>query len=159
MPNSFVYLSCIQIALDPYCSSSASDLARSSILATISSTGLISPFPRGKSPSWICHVAVGAESKLTAEIEDLALQIPNLTSEQTPRGDEALVLSYINDHPEPRPAESDRVWRSHVHIGSELGLLDFAGAANASGWGWYYLLDEGAQLEQALINFALTVAT
>lgn len=99
------------------------------------------------------------ESQLTTEIEELALQIPNLTSEQTPRGDEALVLSYINDHPEPRPAESDRVWRSHVHIGSELGLLDFAGAATSSGWGWYYLLDEGAQLEQALIDFALAVAT
>ncbi|KAK6083623.1 seryl-tRNA synthetase [Seiridium cupressi] len=99
------------------------------------------------------------EATLKAEIEDLALQVPNLTSDQTPRGDEALVLSYINDHPEPWPAESDRVWRSHVHIGSELGLLDFAGAATASGWGWYYLLDEGAQLEQALINFALSVAT
>lgn len=98
------------------------------------------------------------EGRLTAEIEDLALQIPNLTSDETPRGDEALVLSYINDHPEPTPADSDRVWRSHVHIGSELGLLDFAGAATSSGWGWYYLLDEGAQLEQALINFALDVA-
>lgn len=98
------------------------------------------------------------EDRLTAEIEALALQIPNLTSEETPRGSEALVLSYINHHPEPQPAESDRVWRSHVHIGSELGLLDFSGAATASGWGWYYLLDEGAQLEQALIDFALTVA-
>ncbi|KAI0137439.1 hypothetical protein BJ170DRAFT_573047 [Xylariales sp. AK1849] len=99
------------------------------------------------------------ESRLTAEMEDLALAIPNLTGEQTPRGNEALLLSYINDHPKPQTAESDRVWRSHVHIGSELGLLDFTGAATASGWGWYYLLDEGAQLEQALINFALSVAT
>lgn len=99
------------------------------------------------------------EDVLTAEIEDLALAVPNLTSEQTPRGDEALVLSYINDHPEPRPAESDRVWRSHVHIGSELGLLDFTAAATASGWGWYYLLDDGARLEQALTNFALDVVT
>ncbi|KAK8094393.1 hypothetical protein PG997_001078 [Apiospora hydei] len=54
---------------------------------------------------------------------------------------------------------SDRVWRSHVHIGSELGLLDFAGAATSTGWGWYYLLDQGARLEQALIQFALAVAT
>ncbi|KAH6656447.1 hypothetical protein BKA67DRAFT_551944 [Truncatella angustata] len=100
-----------------------------------------------------------SENRLTTEIDDLALQIPNLTSEATPRGHEAVVLSYINDHPEPEPSASDRVWRSHVHIGSELGLLDFAGAATSSGWGWYYLLDDGAQLEQALINFALSVAT
>lgn len=100
-----------------------------------------------------------SEDRLTAEIQGLALAIPNLTSEQTPRGDEALVLSYINDHPEPRPDASDRVWRSHVHIGSELGLLDFAGAATSSGWGWYSLLDEGARLEQALIQYALAAVT
>lgn len=99
------------------------------------------------------------EARLTQEIESLAVAIPNLTSEDTPRGDEPRLLSYINDHPEPEPLQSDRVWRSHVHIGSELGLLDFAGAATATGWGWYYLLNEAAQLEQALIQYALTVAT
>lgn len=99
------------------------------------------------------------ESRLQGEIQTLALSLPNLTSDDTPRGDEPAVLSYINDHPEPAPESSDRVWRSHVHIGSELGILDFAGAATASGWGWYYLLHEGAQLEQALVSFALATAT
>ncbi|RYO93378.1 hypothetical protein DL762_001077 [Monosporascus cannonballus] len=100
------------------------------------------------------------EARLEAEMEDLALAIPNLTSAETPRGDEPRVLSYINDGgggDRPDPSSSDRVWRSHVHVGSELGLLDFAGAATSSGWGWYYLLDEGAQLEQALIQYALAV--
>ena len=101
------------------------------------------------------------EARLTTEMSDLALAIPNLTSEDTPRGDEPKILSYIN---EPHPLESvsrssDRIWRSHVHIGSELGILDFAGAATTSGWGWYYLLDEGAQLEQALISYALASVT
>jgi seryl-tRNA synthetase len=100
-----------------------------------------------------------AESSLAAEMQRLALAIPNLTSDVTPRGNEPLVLSYINDHPEPGPAISDRVWRSHVHIGAELGILDFAGAASTSGWGWYFLLDEAAQLEQALVNYALAAAT
>lgn len=99
------------------------------------------------------------EARLQAEIHALALALPNLTSDATPRGDEPLVLSYINDHPEPTPAASDRVWRSHVHVGTELGLLDFAAAGTASGWGWYYLLDEGAQLEQALVSYALATAT
>lgn len=99
------------------------------------------------------------EARLQAEIQSLALALPNLTSDTTPRGDEPVVLSYINDHPEPAPESSDRVWRSHVHIGSELGILDFAGAATASGWGWYYLLNEGAQLEQALVAYALATAT
>jgi seryl-tRNA synthetase len=98
------------------------------------------------------------EKVLMGEIDGMAAAIPNLTSEETPRGNEPVVLGYINDHPEPDPSISDRVWRSHVHIGSELGLLDFAGAATTSGWGWYYLLNEAAQLEQALVQYALSVA-
>lgn len=92
-------------------------------------------------------------------MEALALAIPNLTSDETPRGSEPRVLSYINDHPEPEPALSDRVWRSHVHVGSELGILDFAAAGRTSGWGWYYLLDDAAEMEQALVSYALTAAT
>ncbi|KAI1496281.1 hypothetical protein F5X99DRAFT_82445 [Biscogniauxia marginata] len=109
------------------------------------------------------------EARLTTEMSDLALAIPNLTSDMTPRGDEPVVLRYINEHLCPEPSspvpdddpdsDSDRVWRSHVHIGSELGILDFAGAATSSGWGWYYLVGEGAQLEQALIQYALSVVT
>ncbi|KAI0845245.1 seryl-tRNA synthetase [Daldinia vernicosa] len=99
------------------------------------------------------------EARLEAQMTELALAIPNLTSPKTPVGDEPRVLSYINEQPEPTPSSSDRVWRSHVHIGSELGLLDFTAAATTSGWGWYYLIDEGAQLEQALINYALAVVT
>ncbi|XXG97924.1 hypothetical protein Hte_004240 [Hypoxylon texense] len=99
------------------------------------------------------------EARLEAQMAELALAIPNLTSPETPRGDEPRILSYINGHPDSVSSSSDRVWRSHVHIGSELGILDFAGAATTSGWGWYYLLDEGAQLEQALVSYALAVVT
>jgi seryl-tRNA synthetase len=98
------------------------------------------------------------ESALTSEIDSLAAAIPNLTSDETPRGNEPQVVGYINEHPEPDPSSSDRVWRSHVHIGSELNLLDFTGAATTSGWGWYFLLNEAALLEQALVQYALSVA-
>ncbi|KAK1774808.1 hypothetical protein QBC45DRAFT_445724 [Copromyces sp. CBS 386.78] len=98
------------------------------------------------------------ETRILSEIEVLALSIPNLTSAESPRGPEPQVLSLINEHPEPVPSASDRVWRSHVHIGNELGLLDFASAGTTSGWGWYFLLDEAAQLEQALIGYALDLA-
>jgi len=98
------------------------------------------------------------ESVCQAEIDSLAAAIPNLTSDETPRGNEPKVVGYINEHPEPDPSSSDRVWRSHVHIGSELNLLDFAGAATTSGWGWYFLLNEAAMLEQALVQYALSVA-
>lgn len=98
------------------------------------------------------------EALLQEQMDNLAQDLPNLSSTVTPVGTEPEVIEYINDHPEPEPSRSDRVWRSHIHIGTELGLLDFAGAAQTSGWGWYYLLNEGAMLEQALVQYALSVA-
>ncbi|KAF7533244.1 hypothetical protein G7Z17_g13544 [Cylindrodendrum hubeiense] len=82
------------------------------------------------------------ESQAVAQMEELALEIPNLTSADTPRGDEPELLTHINSPPTFTESPEDKIWRSHVHIGSELGLFDFAGAATASGWGWYYLLGE-----------------
>jgi seryl-tRNA synthetase len=98
------------------------------------------------------------EATLTSEIEFLAASLPNLTSDETPRGNTPEIVGYINNHPELGPTTSDRVWRSHTYIGSELSLLDFSSAATCSGWGWYYLLNEAALLEQALIQYALSVA-
>lgn len=98
------------------------------------------------------------ESALQEEIDNLAQDLPNLSSTSTPVGTEPQVLEYINQHPEPEPAQSDRVWRSHVHIGSELGILDFAASAQTSGWGWYFLVGDAAMLEQALVQYALSSA-
>lgn len=99
------------------------------------------------------------ETELTRDINALAAAIPNLTSDLSPRGDVPAIIDYINTHPETVPSQvSDRVWRSHVHIGSELNLLDFTASATSSGWGWYYLLNEAALLEQALIQYSLSVA-
>jgi seryl-tRNA synthetase len=99
------------------------------------------------------------EESLTSEMHSLAASLPNLTSERTPRGGEPEVLSYIGSHPETQQSSSDRVWRSHVHIGAELGILDFASSATVSGWGWYYLVGAAAQLEQALVSYALATAS
>lgn len=98
------------------------------------------------------------EKDLVERMDNLALELPNLSSTNTPVGEQFDVVGYINEHPEGKGDATDRVWKSHVVIGSELGLLDFTGAATTSGWGWYYLLNEGALLEQALVQYALTVA-
>ncbi|KAF2197214.1 seryl-tRNA synthetase [Delitschia confertaspora ATCC 74209] len=98
------------------------------------------------------------EDALQDQMSSLAQDLPNLSSTETPVGNDPEVIGYINDHPEPQPSKSDRVWRSHVHIGTELNIMDFAGAAQTSGWGFYFLLNEGAMLEQALIQYALSVA-
>ena len=96
------------------------------------------------------------EQLLTSEINELAIELPNLTSSKTPVGKEPKLIGYINEHLEA--ATKDRVWRSHVLLGAELDLLDFASASTTTGWGWYYLKNEAALLEQALIQYALKVA-
>ncbi|KAJ5382778.1 Aminoacyl-tRNA synthetase class II [Penicillium concentricum] len=78
----------------------------------------------------------------TEEINRLALALPNLSSQFTPIGHDPTLLQA----------------RSHVAIGTELNLLDFASSATTTGWGWYFLINEGAMLEQALVQYALSTA-
>ncbi len=97
------------------------------------------------------------EGPIFRQIDEMAVQMPNFSSPDSPIGKNAKLLELIGTHPEHGDT-TDRVWKSHVHIGFELGLLDFASAAQSSGWGWYYLLNDGAMLEQALIQYAISVA-
>ncbi|KAL4878698.1 hypothetical protein BJY04DRAFT_209176 [Aspergillus karnatakaensis] len=94
------------------------------------------------------------------QINELALSLPNLSSAHTPVGSEPALIEYLNFDPQSPPSwvhHSDSS-RSHVAIGSALGLIDFASAATTTGWGWYFLTGEGAILEQALIQYSLSVA-
>ena len=89
------------------------------------------------------------------EAHELALSMPNLTHPHTPR-DEQRVVSYINYEP-----GQEHIYPSsanHATIGRTLDLLDFSSASATAGWGFYYLINEGALLEQALIQYALTVS-
>ncbi|KAI8935261.1 hypothetical protein NX059_007850 [Plenodomus lindquistii] len=95
------------------------------------------------------------ETQLQDEIESLALDLPNLSSTHTPVGTEPEVVGYINEHHKPANSSARR---SHVEIGQQLGILDFTGSAQTSGWGWYFLVGDGAMLEQALVQYALSVA-
>lgn len=100
------------------------------------------------------------EADAITQMEDLALALPNLTSDLTPQGADPVLLSYINnDSPSSPPQPLDKKALSHVEIGTNLGILDFASAATSSGWGWYYLLGAGSLLEHALVSYALAVAT
>ena len=97
------------------------------------------------------------EQQLLGQIDALAAELPNLTSEETPLGPDPKVIGSIHERSISSAIETGPA-KSHVEIGADLDLLDFAGAATASGWGWYYLRNEGALLEQALIQYAVKVA-
>lgn len=93
------------------------------------------------------------EKELQEEMERLAIALPNLSSLHTPVGHEPKVVEYINERREHIASNT-----SHVEIGKRLDILDFEGSATTSGWGWYFLRNEGVFLEQALIQYAMSVA-
>ncbi|GIZ42609.1 hypothetical protein CKM354_000586900 [Cercospora kikuchii] len=93
------------------------------------------------------------EKAMQEEMEKLALELPNLSSLDTPVGEEPRLRGVIGEKATMNPKA-----KSHVDIGKELDILDFEASATTSGWGWYFLKNEAALLEQALIQYALSVA-
>ena len=107
------------------------------------------------------------EREISKKMEDLAAGLPNLTSDETPLGKEPNILGYINEpdvqqyiegHLDPSSPFSNKSRRDHVQISTDCDLVDFAGAATTSGWGWYFLKNEAMDLEHALVQYALKVA-
>ncbi|KAL1979122.1 hypothetical protein VTN96DRAFT_6766 [Rasamsonia emersonii] len=100
------------------------------------------------------------KAQIDEEIQRLALALPNLSSPETPIGEEPRLVRYINFDPENPPSWANQPdpSRSHVSIGASLGLIDFTSSATSTGWGWYFLTNEGALLEHALVQYAMSVA-
>lgn len=101
---------------------------------------------------------VNLETKLGALEEQLlmlALAIPNDTHPSSPLGPESAAVVLSTHGPEPLDAQPAR---DHVVVGHALGLMDLEAGATVTGSSWYYLLNEGALLEMALTNYALSIA-
>lgn len=103
----------------------------------------------------LLSVFESTEKEIHEEMEKLALELPNLSCSHTPVGAEPHLVEVIN---EDLDISRSMLSRSHVDIGKELDIIDFEASATTSGWGWYFLKNEGALLEQALIQYALYVA-
>ena len=94
---------------------------------------------------------VGIEDQLY----DLASSVPNDTHPDAPIGPENVAVTLSTHGPPPLPATSTR---DHVIIGKALGLFDLEAGSQVTGSSWYYLTNEGALLELALTNYALSIA-
>ncbi|KAF4960868.1 hypothetical protein FGADI_701 [Fusarium gaditjirri] len=100
------------------------------------------------------------EGDVMSKIEELALALPNIISKETPRGTEFEALCYVNADEKIIQVKDSKGKRiCHVDIGTQLGIIDFASAHTVSGSGRCYLVGAGAQLEQALISYALAFTT
>ncbi|KAK9321410.1 hypothetical protein V1517DRAFT_326521 [Lipomyces orientalis] len=107
---------------------------------------------------------------LEGKIREYMDQVPNLIPDNCPR-EEEVVVKYLCLPPSD-PAEvkrtddefvqaldyQDKTVLDHVDIGVQLGIIDLTTASKISGHAFYYLLGDGAVLEQALVQYALEKA-
>ncbi|KAI0034163.1 seryl-tRNA synthetase [Vararia minispora EC-137] len=101
----------------------------------------------------------GLQAKLDAVHEDLlnlAILVPNDAHPDVPVGPEENAVTLSTHGPPPTPA--DRA-RDHMAIAGALDLVDGEAGAMAAGSSFYFLRNEAALLELALVSYALSIAT
>ncbi|RIA84888.1 seryl-tRNA synthetase [Glomus cerebriforme] len=86
-----------------------------------------------------------------------ALKIPNDTHFNTPIGNEknAKLIKQIG---EQIISSNDLSLKDHLTICKNLNLVNFDQASKVTGTSWYYLMNEGALLELALIQYGIEKA-
>ncbi|GAV27128.1 hypothetical protein PMKS-000589 [Pichia membranifaciens] len=106
------------------------------------------------------------KTKLQATLDDkLFVQVSNLPNYiHESVKDKQVLVEYLNPTKEMKESTSDDFEVKsdpkfdHKEIMEHLGLVNFSQATKVSGRGWYYLIGDGALLEQALIQYALKKA-
>ena len=92
-----------------------------------------------------------------AEVEDVALGIPNLPHNSVPEGKDEKENQECRRWGEPR--KFDYMPKDHVDIGAALGTLDFDTAAKIAGARFAVMQGSLARLHRALIQFMLDLHT
>jgi seryl-tRNA synthetase len=92
-------------------------------------------------------------NEVLKEWKTFLMQIPNITHPAAPIGKDESENKEIERYGEPPKFDFEP--KSHEELMEKLDLIDFKRAAKVSGSKFYYLKNEGALLELALIRFAL----
>lgn len=97
---------------------------------------------------------------LSEQIHTALESLPNWLSPEVPAdSDVPELVEVINGASEEAVEQSlPKGSPTHREIGLDLGIMEFDRASKISGSSWYYLLGDGALLEQALVQFALSEA-
>ncbi|HLF53940.1 MAG TPA: serine--tRNA ligase [Candidatus Nanoarchaeia archaeon] len=105
-----------------------------------------------KIPEQIAEIEKESES-LQAKINEIMLQIPNIISDDAPKGKDASENKEIKKW--GKIPKFKFPVKNHVQLSEELKIADFDASARVSGNGFYYLKGDLALLNQALIRFAI----
>ncbi len=92
-------------------------------------------------------------SQFEEQINQLMAGIPNLPDESAPIGkseNDNVEVEIIGDIP-----KFDFQPKDHVELSKTLDIIDFENGSKVAGSGFYYLKNEGALLEIAVINYAM----
>lgn len=100
------------------------------------------------------------ERSMASLLYSHAENLPNLLSLSVPidelKGESVAFINCASR--EDAEAKMPQRTLDHREIGLELGIMDFNIALRVSGSSWYYLIGDGALLEQALVQYALKIA-
>ncbi|MEK6890989.1 MAG: serine--tRNA ligase [Nanoarchaeota archaeon] len=91
--------------------------------------------------------------KLKIQIDRILGKLPNLISKETPEGKDS--SENVEIKKVGKILSFKFPIKTHVELAENLGLVDFEASAKTSGNGFYYLKNELAILNQALIRFAI----
>lgn len=94
-------------------------------------------------------------SRLENELLELTLAIPNDTHPSSPLGPESAAITLATHGPACLPSSPSL---DHLTVARKLKLIDMENASIVTGNSWYFLINEGALLELALTNYAMSVA-
>ena len=102
--------------------------------------------------------ADAAQNEISIAFDQMLRQVGNLVFEDVPPGgeDDYVVLETLGT-PRDFAAEGFQP-KDHLELGQLLGAIDMERGAKVSGSRFYYLTGQGAELELALINLAMSTA-
>jgi seryl-tRNA synthetase len=102
--------------------------------------------------------ADAGRAEVTAVFEHMLKQVGNVVADGVPQGGED-DYDVLETHGQPRDFEAEGFApKDHLELGQLLRAIDVERGAKVSGSRFYYLTGQGAELELALINFAMSMA-
>jgi len=93
------------------------------------------------------------QNKLESEINSILSQIPNIMWEGIPKGKDGTENVEIKKH--GKIPKFNFQPKTHVELAESLKIADFDSSAKVSGNGFYYIKNELALLNQALLRFTM----
>src|SRR5262249_20336008 len=95
----------------------------------------------------------GQKGQIEADLKAVLLTIPNMSHPDAPVGTTAEDNKVIRTSGEPRRLDFPAL--DHVALAEKLDLVDFEAGSSVAGQKFYYLKNEAALLELALVQYAM----